>query len=156
DGKVRRRVIRGERNVKFESIPSFRSAITWSPDGSMLGLTAKSGGRDVLYLVSAKNGHVVKRLDLHLDALFFPAGSPVSDTLVVVGVKDGRSDLYLVDSGTGATTRLTDDTWDEKEPEWTPDGRTITFSSDRLAPVVLQPRRSDSSFGRYGLYDLDV
>ncbi|TMQ72026.1 MAG: hypothetical protein E6K81_08505 [Candidatus Eisenbacteria bacterium] len=156
DGKSRRRVIRGERSVKFESIPSFRSAITWSPDGSQIGLTAKSGGRDVLYLVSAKDGRVVKRIDLHLDALFFPSWSPGSDTLVVVGVKDGRSDLWLVDGKTGASARLTDDTWDEKEPEWTPDGKTITFASDRLAPVVLQPRRSEDGFGRYGLYDLDV
>ncbi|MEK7330118.1 MAG: hypothetical protein AAB113_04880, partial [Candidatus Eisenbacteria bacterium] len=156
DGKVMRRVIRGERNVKFESIPSFRSALTWSPDGSTLGLTAKSAGRDVLYLVSARNGRVVKRLDLDVDALYYPAWSPVSDSLVVVGVKDGRSDLWLVDTGTGAVTRLTDDTWDEKEPAWTPDGRTLTFSSDRLAPLVLHPRRLERGFGTYGLFDLEL
>jgi Tol biopolymer transport system component len=156
DGKVIRRVIRGERNVKFESIPSFRSAITWSPDGSVLGLTAKSAGRDVLYLVSATRGRVVKRLDIDADALYYPAWSPVSDSLVVVGVKDGRSDLWLVDTGSAQVTRLTDDTWDEKEPAWTPDGRTVTFSSDRLAPVVLHPRRLERGFGSYGLFNLDL
>jgi Tol biopolymer transport system component len=156
DGKVMRRVIRGERNVKFESIPSFRSALTWSPDGSIIGLTAKSAGRDVLYLVSARNGKVVRRLELDVDALYYPAWSPVSDSLAVVGVKDGRSDLWLVDTGTGSVTRLTDDTWDEKEPAWTPDGRTLTFSSDRLAPVVLHPRRLERGFGTYGLFDLDL
>jgi Tol biopolymer transport system component len=156
DGKVLRRVIRGERNVQFEAIPSFRSALTWSPDGSTLGLTAKSAGRDVLYLVSAKNGHVLKKFDLKVDALFFPAWSPVSDSLVVVGVKDGRSDLYLVDRGSGDVRRLTDDTWDEKEPTWSPDGRRITFSSDRATPVVLRPLRQEKGFGAYGLYDLEV
>ena len=156
DGKVMRRVIRGERNVKFESIPSFRSALTWSPDGGTIGLTAKSAGHDVLYLVSARNGQVVKRLDLNVDALYYPAWSPKSDSLVIVGVKDGRSDLWLVDSGTGVVTRLTDDTWDEKEPTWTPDGRTLTFSSDRLAPVVLHPRRLERGFGTYALFNLDL
>ncbi len=156
DGKVMRRVIRGERNVKFESIPSFRSALTWSPDGTTIGLTAKSAGRDVLYLVSATKGSIVKRLEFDADALYYPAWSPVSDSLVVVAVKDGRSDLWLVDSGTGAVTRLTDDTWDEKEPAWSPDGRRITFSSDRGAPVVLHPRRLERGFGTYGLYQLEV
>ncbi len=156
DGKVLRRVIRGERNVQFETIPSFRSALTWSPDGTMIGLTAKSAGRDVLYLVAAKDGRVAKRFDLHMDALYFPAWSPVSDSLVVVGVKDGRSDLWLLDIGTGEVTRLSDDTWDEKEPSWTPDGRRITFSSDRPVPVVLYPQRQERGFGAYGLFDLDL
>src|SRR5206468_5746812 len=60
DGKVLRRVIRGERNVLFESIPSFRSSITWAPDGRRVAMTAKSAGRDVLYIVDAGNGHIVR------------------------------------------------------------------------------------------------
>jgi Tol biopolymer transport system component len=156
DGKVMQRLIRGERNVQFEGIPSFRSALTWSPQGDRIGTTAKSGGRDVLYLVSAKNGKVLSRFDLHCDALAYPAWSPVSDSLVIVGVKDGRSDLYLVNTKNGKTTRLTNDTYDEKEPCWTPDGRVITFASDRLAPVVLHPQRFEKGYGPYGLFNLEL
>ena len=156
DGKIIRRIIRGERNVHFEAIPSFRSSLTWSPDGSTIALTAKAAGRDVLYLVRARDGKVVKEFDLKTDALFFPAWSPVSDSLVVVGVKDGRSDLYLVDVKTRGVTRLTDDTWDEKEPTWSPDGRRVTFASDRATPMVLHPKRQERGFGAYGIYDLEV
>jgi Tol biopolymer transport system component len=156
DGKVLRRVIRGEQSVHFESIPSFRSSLTWSPDGQRLALTAKSAGKDVLYIVSARTGSVVKRYDLGCDALYFPAWSPVSDSIVVVGIKDGRSDLYLVSGATGQKQRLSDDTYDEKEPAWTPDGRTITFSSDRLAPVVLQTARMEKGYGAYALFSLDL
>ena len=156
DGRVLRRIIRGERNVQFEAIPSFRSSIAWSPDGRRLALTARSGGRDVLYVVSAEDGRQRRRIELDCDALAYPAWSPTSDTLVVAGVKDGRSDLWLVDAGTAQTRRLTLDAWDEKEPCWTPDGRTITFASDRLAPVVLRPERTAEGFGRYGLFDLEL
>jgi Tol biopolymer transport system component len=156
DGKVLRRVIRGERNVQFEAIPSFRSSITWSPDGRRLALTAKGGGHDLLYVVSVESGRVLRRFELPCDALAYPAWSPVSDTLVVVGVTGGRSDLWLVNAGTGEVRRLTDDAWDEKEPCWTPDGRLVTFSSDRLAPVVLEPERTPDGFGRHGLFDLEL
>ncbi len=156
DGKVLRRLIRGERNEQFEGIPSFRSALTWSPDGGRVALTAKSAGRDVLYIVDAATGRVELRLTLPCEALYYPAWSPVSDSLVVVGLKDGRSDLWMVHARTGEVHRLTDDTWDEKEPCWTPDGRTVTFASDRATPVVLHPGRLEKGFGHYGLYDLDL
>jgi Tol biopolymer transport system component len=156
DGKVQRRVIRGERSVMFESIPSFRGSLTWSPEGERIGLVAKSAGYDVLYVVTANSGKIEKRITLPCEALYFPAWSPVSDSIVVAGVKDGRTDLWMVSIGDGVITRLTDDNYDEKQPAWTPDGRTITFSSDRLAPVVLHPLRQQKGFGKYGLFSLTL
>lgn len=156
DGKVLRRVIRGERSVQFEGIPSFRSSITWSPDGQRLALTARSAGRDVLYIVSVETGHVLRRFDLGCDALAYPAWSPVADSIVVAGVLDGRSDLWMLDARNGKKTRLTDDTWDEIEPTWTPDGSGVTYVSDRLAPVVLRPVRRAGQFGGYGIFNLDL
>ena len=156
DGRVLGRVIRGERNVSFEAVPSFRSAIAWSPDGKRLATTAKSAGRDVLYILSAQDGRVLRKISLDCEALAYPAWSPVADSLVVVGVSRGRADLWLVDAVSGHSTRLTDDTWDEKEPTWTPDGKRIVFSSDRLAPMVLHPEHVANGFGRYGLFELDL
>ena len=156
DGHVLTRLIRGERGVKFENIPSFRSSLTWSPDGNSIALTAKSAGHDVLYVVNADNGDVQERFDLRCDALAYPAWSPVSDDIVVAGVKDGRSDLYLVNSKTGKVRRLTNDAYDETEPCWTPDGKTITFSSDRLVPVVLHAQHTPQGPGTYALYNLDL
>jgi len=156
DGRVLRRVIRGEGSVKFESIPLLRSSIAWSPDGGRLALVAKSGGSDVVYIVSAQDGRIVKRFRMACDALAYAAWSPVSDSLVVSGLLGGKSDLWLIDVASGGVTRLTNDTWDERDPVWAPDGRRITFASDRLAPVVLQPGRAEKGWGRYGIFELDL
>ena len=156
DGKVQRRIIRGERSVLFEAIPSFRGSLTWSADGRRIGLVAKSAGYDVLYVVDANSGDIEKRMELPCDALYFPSWSPTADSIVVAGVRDGRTDLYLVAVDDGRVTRLTDDTYDERQPAWTPDGRAITFSSDRVTPVVLQPLRQQKGFGRYGLFTLSL
>jgi len=156
DGRPLRRVIRGEQSVQFEAIPSFRGSLTWSPDGQRLALTAKSAGRDRLYVVDATTGEVLGRHALPADALFYPSWSPVSDSIVVAGVAEGRSDLYVVHARTGEVARLTDDTWDEREPAWSPDGQRIVFGSDRGAPVVLHPLRREAGYGHYGIHELDL
>ena len=156
DGKVLRRLIRGERNLAFENIPSMRASITWSPDGSRLAVTAKSAGKDVLYILSAETGKIERSFDMVCDALSYPAWSPKSDTLVVVGLLNGRSDLWLLDAKTGVHRRITNDLWDEKEPTWTPAGDAITFSSDRGAPVVLHPVKKPGGYGAYGIYQVRV
>jgi Tol biopolymer transport system component len=156
DGHVLRRVVRAERNVMFEAIPLLRTSIAWSPDGNLLALVASSGGRDRLYVVDANDGRVLRRLDVPGDELSFPAWSPVSDSIVVSALAHGRSDLWMVNAKTGLSERLTDDAWDEKEPTWSPDGKRITFASDRLAPVVLSPVRKPGGFGRYALFDMDL
>ena len=156
DGKVLRRVIRGERNVQFEAIPSFRASLAWSPDGKELALVAKSGGYDVLYVVSAESGRVLRRFNLECPTMSYPAWSPRSDSIAVVGVKEDRADIYLVDRGSGESTRLTNDTYDEMELTWRPDGGGLTFASDRLAPVVLHPLRREKGFGAYGIFGLDL
>src|SRR5439155_18193586 len=156
DGRVLRRVVRAERNVMFEAIPLLRTSIAWSPDGNRLALVAGSAGRDRLYIVDANDGRVLKRLEVPGDELSFPSWSPVSDSIVVSALSHGRSDLWIVNARTNETTRITDDAWDEKEPTWSPDGERITFASDRLAPVVLNPERTPEGFGRYALFDLDL
>ncbi|HEY6866266.1 MAG TPA: hypothetical protein VI792_03350, partial [Candidatus Eisenbacteria bacterium] len=156
DGHVMGRVIRGERSVKFESIPLLRSSIAWAPEGDRLALVAQSGGSDVVYVVSTQDGRVLKRIRTPCDALSYAAWSPTSDSLVVTGLLDGRSDLWLVDVKKSRVTRLTNDTYDEKDPVWSNDGRRVTFASDRLAPVVLVPQRPERGTGHYGIFDLDV
>jgi hypothetical protein len=156
DGRVLRRVFRDVRGPSVTAYPRGRDAVTWSPDGRRLALIATSGGRDVLCVVRAADGRVLRRLRLGCDGLAGPSWSPVGDSLVVTGLADGRADLWLVDTGTGRSERLTHDAWDEKDACWTPDGRTVTFASDRAEPIVLRPERVPGGFGRYGLYDLDL
>jgi Tol biopolymer transport system component len=156
DGGRPRRLVGGERSVLFETFPSFRSAICWSPEGERLALVAKRGGREVLLVVSADDGRVLDRLDPGCDALADPAWSPVADSVVVSGVKDGVSDLWLLDLGAGTSQRLTHDAWDERESCWLPDGKGITFASDRPVTVESAPERAPAGHGRYGLFDLDL
>lgn len=156
DGKVLKRVIRGDANRQFESVPSFRASLSWSRDGKRLAFIAESQARDVIYVAEAdRKGRIVRKHRFDFDAVSYPTFSPIDERIVFAGVRNGRSDLYIVDEQ-GGLTRLTDDTWDEKEPCWSPDGRTIAFSSERTYPLVLTAFRPRPGYGEYDLFELTV
>ncbi|KPJ59918.1 MAG: hypothetical protein AMJ46_09095 [Latescibacteria bacterium DG_63] len=152
DGKILRRLVRGEKSMRFEVIPSFRTALSWSPDERQIAFVAKSGRGDVLYLLDVRRARVVKKFPLDLGGASYPSWSPDGTRIVLTGLKDGQADLYLLDLGTGHLDRLTDDLYDDIEASWSPDGSRIAFASDRHWPFLLTPERTKDGIGTYSIF----
>ena len=155
DGKILRRLVRGEKSMRFEVIPSFRNSLTWSPDEKKIAFVAKSGKGDVLYLMDVGRAKILKRFRLKLDGFSYPDWSPDGKKIVLTGLRGGRADLYLLSVETGALERLTDDLYDDIEASWSPDGRLIAFASDRLLPFSLSPVSNKGGVGTYAIYTID-
>jgi len=161
DGHRIKHLIKGEQNALFEAmhLAWFRGGLTWSPDGTKLAFSAKSTTGDKLYVVSVNKGKVLKKLEFQLDGIYYPSWSPTSDKIAFCGLKEGRSDLYVADIADShhvsySLERLTDDLYDDREPEWSPDGSQLVFVSDR--PVTEGENQPDTMhFGRYRLFAMD-
>ena len=63
---------------------------------------------------------------------------------VVVGIRKGQSDLWMLDLTRGTLTRLTF-AGDNFAPIWSPDGRWITFSSNKSGPSNVWRVAADGS-----------
>ncbi len=158
DGRILRRLGRSMRSDRFESFHSFRSGLTWSPEGHEIALVAKSDNAETLHTIDVETGDVTRSLRLGLDIIANPAWSPDGRTVAVVGTRYGRTDLYLVDLGGDAPLaaadhaigvpedlgdgvrlyRLTDDVGDEGSPRWSPDGRRLVFAFDTMAELASE------------------
>ena len=143
-----RRLLRGGLSPRFESFHLFQNRPDASPSG-LIVVSSKRGGRDAVYVVDAARGRVLRRLDFpRLVAITDPSLVP-GDTAVVFSAQDygGRADLYRARWARGrvALERLTDDDWDDREPDVSPDGRWVAFASDRGSPR-----------GRYALFRLSL
>jgi hypothetical protein len=141
-------VLRGGQSPSFESFHLFQNRPDASASGK-IALSSKRGGRDVLYEVDASRRRVVRRLDFpSLVALNDPTLMP-GDSAVAFSAQDysGRSDLYRAAwSGDRVTLeRLTNDDYDDLEPDASPDGKWLVFASDR-----------GERGGRYSLFRLPL
>lgn len=162
DGKRLRRVIKGGSSDRFESLHSFVSGMSFSPDGEMLALIAKSRGSDALFLISVDGKQKDRTLDLGCSSMSSPSYSPDGKSIVVTARKDERNDLYLVDVVTGSSTRLTDDRFDEQDARFDPNGNRIVFACDRPStdsmPLVISQPQDPATFnyGRYNIFVADL
>ena len=156
DGKIIERLVKGERSGDLESLHSYVSGLSWSPDGQSLAFVSKSKGKEVLCLINVRNKKIYRKLYFNLDAMRSPSWSPDGVKIAFVGIKNGKTNIYLCDLETQKATKLTDDYYDDEDPSFSPDGKFIAFGSDR--PILPFEDSVNYKYGHYNLYlyDLDL
>lgn len=153
DGKTRK-LVSGERSGTFESLRFLSTTVSWSPDDELLAVSVKSGGKEGIYLLDSASGKIRKKIFPGLDGIQGPSFSPDGTTLAFVGSHAGQSDLYLYDVATGNLESLTSDRYAERDPSWSPDGRRLTFATDR-SPYTDFSTMIIDDWG-IGMMDLDT
>jgi dipeptidyl aminopeptidase/acylaminoacyl peptidase len=100
----------------------------WSPDGTRLVLTSRTGPSDL----KAPSSDV--RHYRHLSYKFNDTG----------WFDDKRSHVWVVDVQDGHASQLTfGEDWNDTDPQWSPDGNFIAFVSDRTGKAFDEGRNTD-------------
>ena len=136
-------LVKGERTSEFESFHLLRSKIDVNSKGDLV-FASKSGERDVLYIYNIAERRITGQFDFdELVSIFSPAWSPSGSKVAFSGLDfSGKSDLYTFDLDSEELCKLTNDYFDDRDPDWSADGSTLVFSSDR------------SQYGEQGYYNI--
>ena len=128
-------VLEGERSAEFESFHAAESGFDVHPNG-VVAMASKYLDRDALLLWDLEERDVVGRYQWPaLVGIRSPAWNAAGTAVVFEGLStSGFSDLYIIDFNANRLTRLTEDRYRDADPDWSPDGTTIVFASDRTEP----------------------
>ena len=156
DGKIQKKVVKGNRTADFEELHLLTPGITWSPDGRKIALSVKSGSNDAIFAIDVKSGDRTKYKFDDLSGIFSVDWSPSGDRLAFVGVREERSDIYVFDIDTRALVRVTDDIFTDSGPAWSSDGTAIYFVSDRGSYLDPSQVPSDLKMHAYDFSQRDI
>lgn len=131
DGRIERRLIKGDRAEQFESLRFISASIDFSPDGGSIAFAAKAGKNDAIYIQRLSDRKILHRIRFNLDGVTNPSFSPDGKRLVFVGLTGGRSDLFQCNLDGSRLERLTDDRYLAQSPRYAPDGKSILFVTDQ-------------------------
>ena len=128
----------------------------WSPDGSRIAFTGRSGASDELkiFLVNADGSGLrqVTRLPPGAGNAQWPVWSPDGRRLAIQvnRSREGDARIWIVDPATLAAhpLRRHDRAWLDETPSWFPDGRRLAFQSNRTGRMELWVMDADGSGAR--------
>ena len=168
-GEELSRVVKAQRSGDLESLHSYYSGMSFSPDGKQLAFVAKTKGKDAIYLADVRKKKIVKKIMMDFHNVLTPTFSPDGNQIVFSALAKDMRDLYLYTLSTGEFHKLTDDRYDDVEPSWLPDSKSIVFSSDRPSPTPsnitnlgqatadsVMPTPGGFSYGVYNIFKLEL
>jgi Tol biopolymer transport system component/CubicO group peptidase (beta-lactamase class C family) len=113
----------------------------WSPDGRRLAFTRGQSGGSV-YVVNV-DGSEERNVTRGPGRDF--AWSPDGRRIAFDSVRDGNSEIYVVNSDGGGLRRLTRNAGPDLAPAWSPDGRKIAFTTKRDGNFEVYVMNADGS-----------
>ncbi|MCQ6959375.1 DPP IV N-terminal domain-containing protein [Mucilaginibacter aquariorum] len=131
-GRVIKRLTSKVSNTHIDEFNFIESAGTWSPDSKKFAFSVFSKGRNRMLVVDVPDGRIVHDISMGKAEQFSNLSwSPDGKNVVVQGLSEGQSDLYMYNFDSKKVTQLTNDKFSDYQPNFSKDGKRIIFSSDR-------------------------
>ena len=114
---------------------------SWSPDGAHIVFSGHSAGISDLYMIDA-DGKNLRRLTNDLYGDLMPAWSPDGKKIAFVSergphtqldvLRFGKWQISVLDLASGSITVLPGQDGKNMNPQWSPDGKSLAYISDRV------------------------
>jgi hypothetical protein len=119
-------------NTHIDEFNFIESAGAWSPDSKRFAFSVFSKGRNRMLIIDIPTGKLLDDISMGKAEQFSNLSwSPDGKSIVVQGLSEGHTDLYLYSFDSKTVRQLTNDKYTEYQPSFSKDGKRIVFSTDR-------------------------
>ncbi len=109
----------------------FGKSLAWAPDGDNIAFIGKHHAANYLLVVNILTRELTHYFKLDFDNVTSPDYDGSGERIVFSALKEGQTDLYVMELETGTITRLTHDPFNDTHPSWHPTNGTIVYASER-------------------------
>ncbi|PYF76819.1 basic secretory protein-like protein [Pedobacter nutrimenti] len=133
-GKIIKKLSSQISNSHIDDFNFLESAGAWSPDSKQFAFSIYSKGRNQLMVIDVASGNTVLRTGMgSIEQFGNLTWSPSGADIAFSGMIEGQSDIFSYNFQSKQVTKITDDIYSDYAPSYSPDGKKLIFSSDRVA-----------------------
>ena len=133
-GKIKRSIVKSERDPHLESLQFINSAGAWSSDGKRVVYASIVKGRPALNVLDVERDRKIDEFRFPmLGEILNPTWSPDGGQIAFSALVGGFTDLFIYDVESGDLRRVSQDPYSDLQPSWSPNGRFLAFVTDRFS-----------------------
>ncbi|MEA3297241.1 MAG: BamA/TamA family outer membrane protein, partial [candidate division Zixibacteria bacterium] len=168
DGSTLDRLVKSSRSGGLESLHSYVSGMSFSPDGNNLVFVAKSHGKESLFFYDLIEKEISSKKRFEYYNILSPAWSPDGEKVAFSALEGNKRDIFVYYVDTDSIEQLTNDRYDDVELNWFPESDKLAFSSDRPHPRNqvnktdqldtndTDPAMNGCEYGYYNVFTIDL
>ena len=129
--RVTKRLFREKYEEIRTDFSGFGRSLTWAPDGDRIAFVAKYHDANYLLEVNILTEELTQYFELDFDNVTSPDYDGSGERIIFSALKEGQTDLYIIELLTGDVNRLTFDPFNDTHPSWHPTTGKIVYTSER-------------------------
>ncbi|RZK48441.1 MAG: tolB protein precursor [Pedobacter sp.] len=135
-GRIIRKLSSQVSNSHIDDFNFIESAGAWSPDSKQFAFSIFSKGKNTLMVIDVATGNTILNTDMkHVEQFSNLTWSPDGQHIAFSGLVEGQSDIFMYNLNTKEIIQITNDEYSDYAPTFSPDGKMIAFSTDRVSTM---------------------
>ncbi|UKN01872.1 hypothetical protein K6119_19295 [Paracrocinitomix mangrovi] len=127
------------KETKMERIQDYSfPTVRWHPSGEAIAFFSELKGELKLYIYDVNEKSLIDNSMKNLEKVLDFGYSPNGQKMIISGVVKGQSDLYLYDVIGKSMTKITDDIYDDLNPQFVDNASKVIFASNRPSDTIFK------------------